>query len=1057
MAGQNRALRSGSSILAFLTMGLAAPALVNEASAQDAAKSEAIVVTGSYIKGTPEDAALPVDVISTKTLEDQGSPTVVQMVKTVTASTGGVYGEVNRYANGGNGAGTATVNLRGFGGNRTLTLMNGRRLIAPGIQGANLNFVPTAAIGRVEVLKDGAAATYGSDAIGGVVNFITRRDLDGLEVSGEYALIDKSDGDYDTTVAWGKKGDRGNILMTAGYRHRSRLDVRDRSYGLEPFEDINYGGWSGAGNPGDYVANTTSGTSLLFRDAGCSALGGTLTNTLSGVVQPVTGLGTNTRSVASVCRFQFGTYNDLVNEEDHYQLYTEANFDFADNLRFHGEVGWNRDNVPNQRISPANLTTRFPTPIGPAVAADGSIWPGGGTSGSLKTPGALNFFTGYNIPWYAPGLQQLAGDCASLLADPAAEFNTITGTCAGLTAATAVGGPGVDTGSNLLLWRAISNAGHPLNADGADHQTIRNTEWRASGGFVWDITDKLHLDTAATYNESQAYVEINDLLVDRLQLGLNGFASRLNDPDQCTIAEQTPANAGNAAVGCYFFNPFSNAVAISATNGKANPFYRGDVNVAVKNDPRAVAWLYGPYTTLNTNQNFILDSVLTGESGFHLPGGDVSWALGAQYRYERNVLKASDLINTAVNPCVDSIDGRSSLVIGCKAPDSPNIFFGSLRDYDLHRDVAAAFGELNFPILDNLEVNVAVRYEDYFGGVGGTTNPKVSAKWQALDWLAFRGSAGTTFRAPDALQLSPECTTGVAQLGGSYRATKICGNPALDPETADTYNAGVLVHVGGFTGSVDYWKFKFKKELTTESTSQLFSAMFPGGAGHCGDPAFAALQDRFTFTGIGCTPTGNGVATALAFTVNGPDTQTDGVDWRFEYTQDEVFGGTATVGVDGTWLNEYARGAFKLLTNQNITFAAAVDRAGQHDLVNQFFSYPVNRAEAFLAFSRGPLNLRWQTRYVEGTVATPGSPTNKVVPNAASATGYTSVPIGKLDDFFQHDLTAVIDLPADTRLTLSVQNIFDEDPPDAPAQANYDYTTGNPLGRVFEIGLKKRF
>ncbi|MCR5873705.1 TonB-dependent receptor plug domain-containing protein [Phenylobacterium sp. J426] len=243
----------GSSMLAVVfALGLA-----GTASAQTADRPtevEEVIVTGSFIAGTPEDAAMPVDVLSSKELEAQGSPSVVQLVKTITSSQSSL-GESNRY-NG--GAGTATINLRGFGAARTLTLMNGRRLAdspAAAFQGggANLNFIPTAAVGRIEVLKDGAAATYGSDAIGGVVNFITRRDLDGLELDGEYAFIDGSNGDYQGNVAWGKQFDNGNVLLTAGYRHRSRLDIHDRDWALRSFDFGGYagaGGWTGASNPG---------------------------------------------------------------------------------------------------------------------------------------------------------------------------------------------------------------------------------------------------------------------------------------------------------------------------------------------------------------------------------------------------------------------------------------------------------------------------------------------------------------------------------------------------------------------------------------------------------------------------------------------------------------------------------------------------------------------------------------------------------------------------------------------------------------------------------------
>ena len=124
--------------------------------------------------------------------------------------------------------GSGSVNLRGLGAQRTLVLINGHRMTPnPFGQGGygivDTNLIPTAAIGRVEVLKDGAAATYGSDAISGVVNFITRTHFDGLEASASFQHVDGSDGNYTGSVLWGWEGDHGNVLLSAGYQHRSEL------------------------------------------------------------------------------------------------------------------------------------------------------------------------------------------------------------------------------------------------------------------------------------------------------------------------------------------------------------------------------------------------------------------------------------------------------------------------------------------------------------------------------------------------------------------------------------------------------------------------------------------------------------------------------------------------------------------------------------------------------------------------------------------------------------------------------------------------------------------
>src|SRR5215831_8085933 len=154
-----------------LTLGVYAQATLAQTAPADTSTSsndlETVIVTGSLIRGTPNDTALPVDVVSSQELEERGSPSVVQLVKTITASTAAI-GESNRYNV---GAGTAQINLRGFGAARSLVLMNNKRLADnPIAAGQNLNFVPTAAVGRIEVLKEGAAVTYGSDAIGGVIN-----------------------------------------------------------------------------------------------------------------------------------------------------------------------------------------------------------------------------------------------------------------------------------------------------------------------------------------------------------------------------------------------------------------------------------------------------------------------------------------------------------------------------------------------------------------------------------------------------------------------------------------------------------------------------------------------------------------------------------------------------------------------------------------------------------------------------------------------------------------------------------------------------------------------
>ena len=170
--------------------------------AVDAAASEEpqIIVTGTLIRGSTEDQPAPIDVISSEELAKQGSPSVIDLIKNLPTSNG-IIGDANQFdarAQGSEGSGS--VNLRGLGAPRTLVLMNGRRMpINPLGQGGagivDTNIIPASAIGRLEVLKDGAAATYGSDAVAGVVNFIFKDNFEGLAVNTQYGISGFGDGE----------------------------------------------------------------------------------------------------------------------------------------------------------------------------------------------------------------------------------------------------------------------------------------------------------------------------------------------------------------------------------------------------------------------------------------------------------------------------------------------------------------------------------------------------------------------------------------------------------------------------------------------------------------------------------------------------------------------------------------------------------------------------------------------------------------------------------------------------------------------------------------------
>ena len=226
--------------LVSLAIAAVTAALGQTALAQDEMLEE-VIVTGSFIKGAATDAPSPVSVINRENLLQQGSPSTIDIVANLPFSSG-TENQTNQFASG-NTAGTANINLRGLGLSRTLVLMNGRRMVTAAAQAndgsafVDINTIPALAINRIEVLKDGAAATYGSDAVAGVANFNTRHNFVGVEISGSYQDIDGSDGDYDLGGIWGIEGDRFNLVTSVGYRARTELPNTERLSDIRPRVD----------------------------------------------------------------------------------------------------------------------------------------------------------------------------------------------------------------------------------------------------------------------------------------------------------------------------------------------------------------------------------------------------------------------------------------------------------------------------------------------------------------------------------------------------------------------------------------------------------------------------------------------------------------------------------------------------------------------------------------------------------------------------------------------------------------------------------------------------
>ena len=181
---------------------------------------EEVIVTGSRIKRSNLDSVKPLEIISEATIESTGLNNIGDVLQNITSSDGTGIRPVSTSTNGGDGSNE--ISLRNLGAGRTLVLVDGRRWVS-GASGVVT--VPQAMIERVEI-KDGASAVYGSDAIAGVINFITKKDFDGFDLrvmTGEYS---KGDGEQDTvSMTWGTSSDRGNTVVNLSYAAKAKFSL----------------------------------------------------------------------------------------------------------------------------------------------------------------------------------------------------------------------------------------------------------------------------------------------------------------------------------------------------------------------------------------------------------------------------------------------------------------------------------------------------------------------------------------------------------------------------------------------------------------------------------------------------------------------------------------------------------------------------------------------------------------------------------------------------------------------------------------------------------------
>ena len=360
-----------------LMMALGSAQVTFAQDSSNSATEDVVIATGTLIRRQAQaDRASPVLSIGEVDIGSTGAKSIADLTQTLTINTGA---ENNPDAFTQNATtGTSNINLRGLGVQSTLVLLNGRRqVLSAATNNGGFQFVDTAslvpliAIENLEILKDGASATYGSDAVAGVANFQTVQNFEGVRVNGQYQFVDGT-GSSDEVILQGLVGknfDRGNITGAISYTERSPLTTAERRLS-RPEDDT-----SALGNPGAFVplgGPVPAGFPLI--DPGCADAGG-----FPNVLAPGAALGIPFD--VGTCGFDFGSFFNLVADEERLTGLVQADFDITDSIRWDGEFTY-ADNEAIRGNSPS-----FPFLVGGVVPADhpnnifagplGALAPGG--------------------------------------------------------------------------------------------------------------------------------------------------------------------------------------------------------------------------------------------------------------------------------------------------------------------------------------------------------------------------------------------------------------------------------------------------------------------------------------------------------------------------------------------------------------------------------------------------------------------------------------------------------------------------------------------------------
>ena len=350
------------------------PALAQ--TSEPAQATQRIEITGSAIKRLDAETAVPVTVYRMEELRSQGVTSVEQVIQSLSYSSS--LTSTSQVVGSGTG-GASFADLRGIGGDKTLVLLNGRRIANNALNGSipDLNMIPFAALERIEVLRDGASALYGTDAIGGVINFITRRNYDAGEITLSADMPqDKGGRRYGAngSIGFGDLAGKGfNVLGVFDVQRQDRINSQERGFGSRSYiPERGLDGTSGTTTPANYSqrqGGTTFNANPTF--PGCAPVGN--------------GGSINTGASSTNCRFDPAPYQDLVPQSERASFFGKASMALGTDHTLSAEYFITRNTVESQ-IGPVPQT-------GNTMSASSPFFPGRGI-----TPAPTNFTIDPTLP-----------------------------------------------------------------------------------------------------------------------------------------------------------------------------------------------------------------------------------------------------------------------------------------------------------------------------------------------------------------------------------------------------------------------------------------------------------------------------------------------------------------------------------------------------------------------------------------------------------------------------------------------------------------------------------